>query len=300
MITESALIGFKDFFDIQSQDWDDELKNSISHAHEISRMQGQVGARRGITDVLSECVKCAMGTYGRVRSELLQWLESKGEKLELDDLNELHKSIENYAEKRFSSIIEVFLEQPSISLGNDPGNASQEAFGSIKAECARIAAAESVKNRRWLRIRLLPTHSINPQIKSPPTIKEKGYVFVAMPMAGNNPEYEDVLGSIKRSALECGLRAERVDELQSNERITDNLLNCILKAEYVVADLTNLRPNVFYEAGFAFGTGIVPIYIARNGTNLEFDLKDYPVIFFANCSELERKLKARFKVLVIS
>lgn len=57
-------------------------------------------------------------------------------------------------------------------------------------------------------------------------------------------------------------------------------MESIQKAEYVIVDLTESRPNVFYEAGYAQGIGKIPIYIAKKGTELEFDLKDYPVIFF--------------------
>jgi len=77
-----------------------------------------------------------------------------------------------------------------------------------------------------------------------------------------------------------------VDELQSNERITDRILESIRKAEFVIVDLTYSRPNVFYEAGYAQGIGKTPVYIAKEGTQLEFDLKDYPVIFFKNMKQL--------------
>ena len=97
--------------------------------------------------------------------------------------------------------------------------------------------------------------------------------------------------------MRCGLQAERVDEVQSNERITDRILESIRRAEYVVADLTGARPNVFYEAGYAQGLGKIPIYIARAGTKLEFDLKDYPVIFFSGMRQLKEALETRLRGL---
>lgn len=124
-----------------------------------------------------------------------------------------------------------------------------------------------------------------------------GYVFIAMPMAAENPEYDDVHDAIKAVSKDCGLTAERVDDVQSNDRITDQLLASIRKAQFVIVDLTDSRPNVFYEAGFAHGIGKIPIYIARKGTDLEFDLKDYPVIFFQNMRELRRGLENRLRAL---
>jgi hypothetical protein len=125
----------------------------------------------------------------------------------------------------------------------------------------------------------------------------KGYAFIAMPIDSHDPQLEDVLDSIKEAAQRCGIHAERVDEPQTNERITDRILDSIRKAEYVIVDLTNSRPNVFYEAGYAQGLNKTPIYIARHGVKLEFDLKDYPIIFFRNMKELKDSLERRLRGL---
>ncbi|SIO06797.1 hypothetical protein [Salinivibrio sp. ES.052] len=125
---------------------------------------------------------------------------------------------------------------------------------------------------------------------------QQGYVFVAMPIGPENP-FDDVLDAVKEACQRCGLNAERVDEAQANERITDRILESIQKAEYVIVDLTESRPNVFYEAGYAQGIGKLPIYIARSGTKLEFDLKDYPIIFFESYRELKSGLERRLRGL---
>jgi nucleoside 2-deoxyribosyltransferase len=126
---------------------------------------------------------------------------------------------------------------------------------------------------------------------------QKGYAFIAMPIDSGDPQLEDVLDAIKEAAQRCGIHAERVDEPQSNERITDRILESIRKAEYVIVDLTGSRPNVFYEAGYAQGLKKTPIYIARDGTKLEFDLKDYPIIFFRSMKELKDGLERRLRGL---
>ena len=61
------------------------------------------------------------------------------------------------------------------------------------------------------------------------------------------------------------MHAERIDEPQSNERITDRILESIQRAEFVFVDLTNSKPNVFFEAGYAHGIGKIPIYFALRG-----------------------------------
>jgi hypothetical protein len=126
---------------------------------------------------------------------------------------------------------------------------------------------------------------------------QQGYGFVAMSIDKDDHQLVDVLEAIKEGAIKCGITAERVDEVESNERITDRILESITKAEFVIVDLTKERPNVFFEAGFAQGLGKTPIYIAREGTTIHFDLKDYPVIFFRNMKELKEGIVARFNGL---
>jgi hypothetical protein len=41
----------------------------------------------------------------------------------------------------------------------------------------------------------------------------------------------------------------------------------------------------------------LPIYIARKDTKPEFDIKDYPIIFFENNRELKDRLTARLRSL---
>lgn len=127
---------------------------------------------------------------------------------------------------------------------------------------------------------------------------DEGFVFIAMPMDVEDPILEDVHQTIKEAALSVGLVAERVDEPATTDRITDRVLEFLRRAEFVVADLTHSKPNVYYEAGYAHALGKVPIYIAREGTKIEFDLKDYPVIFFPNMQKLKAELTRRLSGLL--
>jgi hypothetical protein len=140
------------------------------------------------------------------------------------------------------------------------------------------------------------TATTNPKVSIEPGYEE-GYAFIAMAIDPDDSYLDDVLDSIKESASKCGIHAERVDEVQSNNRITDRILESIERAQFVIVDLSYPRPNVFYEAGFAQGLNKTPIYIAKYGTKLEFDLKDYPVIFFKSMRDLKNGLENRLRAL---
>ena len=125
----------------------------------------------------------------------------------------------------------------------------------------------------------------------------EGLVFIAMPMTTDDPQLVDIHEHIKLAASDVGLVAERVDDQISNEKITERIVEAIRDAAFVVVDLTHGKPNVFWEAGYAHGLGKTPIYIARKGTELEFDVRDYPVIFYENATRLRTKLAERLQGL---
>jgi hypothetical protein len=126
---------------------------------------------------------------------------------------------------------------------------------------------------------------------------QAGSAFIAMPITPDDDQLVDVLEAIKTAAADCGITAERVDEVESSQRITDRILESINKAEFVIVDLTNERPNVFFEAGFAHGLGKLPIYVARAGTTIHFDIKDYPIITFRNMKQLKEGITKRLIAL---
>jgi hypothetical protein len=124
-------------------------------------------------------------------------------------------------------------------------------------------------------------------------------VFIAMPMNTNSkPELADTHDSLKTVCESLGLTAKRVDDVQTNNRITDTIRDLIDTSEFVIADLSDNRPNVFFEAGYAEGVAKIPIYIAKTGTDLQFDVKDYPVIFYQNQRTLRDGVKVRLQSLI--
>lgn len=126
-----------------------------------------------------------------------------------------------------------------------------------------------------------------------------GQVFIAMPMNENaQPELADTHDTLKAVCGELGLSAKRVDDVQTNNRITDTIRDLIDASEFVIADLSDNRPNVYFEAGYAEGVGKTPVYIAKVGTDVQFDVKDYPVIFYQNQRSLRDGVTVRLRSLV--
>jgi hypothetical protein len=95
--------------------------------------------------------------------------------------------------------------------------------------------------------------------------------FVLMPfdMALRNV-YEVISATVKNR---CGLDCLRADELYMSNQITDDIWNCINEARFLIADLTGLNANVFYEVGLAHALKKPIILLAQKREALPFDVR---------------------------
>jgi hypothetical protein len=117
--------------------------------------------------------------------------------------------------------------------------------------------------------------------------------FILMRMDPDNPELEDVHEAVKEVFAEFGVRAYRADEIEHQDRITDLILEQIRNAEFLFADLSGSRQNVYYEVGYAHALGKRPILYRKAGTRLHFDLSVHNVPEYANVTQLRKALRAR-------
>jgi len=70
----------------------------------------------------------------------------------------------------------------------------------------------------------------------------------------------------------CGLTCLRADEIAKPERITEDIWAAINESRFLIADLTNLNPNVFYEVGLAHALN-KPVILMTQGQDIPFDLR---------------------------
>ena len=137
-------------------------------------------------------------------------------------------------------------------------------------------------------ISLLKTH-IFPQNQVNDTI-QKGYLFVIMPINGD-PLLEDTFDAIKTVSEKLNLNAERIDDIPS-KIISEKILSSIRIAEFIVADVTLERPNCYYEVGYAHALGKNTILIAKEGTEVHFDIKGHQILFYKNAVRLKELLES--------
>jgi hypothetical protein len=117
-------------------------------------------------------------------------------------------------------------------------------------------------------------------------------VFVVMSFA-NQGHLKDAYNTFRRVCGANGFTAFKVDEhLDTKQRIVPGIMNAIRRSAFVIADVSDPRPNVYYELGFAQALGKHVITTAAEGTPLPFDIFDVPTLYWDCQDTLERKLQA--------
>lgn len=75
----------------------------------------------------------------------------------------------------------------------------------------------------------------------------------------------------------AGYQAVRIDLVQHNNRIDDEILAQIRRSRFVIADFTGQRGGVYFEAGFALGLNLPVIWTVREDAlkDVHFDNRQY-------------------------
>jgi len=117
----------------------------------------------------------------------------------------------------------------------------------------------------------------------------KRHVFVAMPFSD---AFEDVYQyGIYSPIRDCGLICEKTNESAFTGDILHRIRDRIETAFLVVAEMSEGRPNVYLEVGYAWGKGIPVIFCARHGEELHFDVSGHRCIYYKNIRQLSKDLE---------
>lgn len=130
------------------------------------------------------------------------------------------------------------------------------------------------------------------------TGRKSDQAFVAMWF---EPGMTDVWeNGFKPALVGTGFSPLRIDLVEHNRRIDDEIIAQIGRSGLLVADFTGHRQGVYFEAGLAMGLSIPVIWTCRKDALHEahFDTRQYNHIGWATSEELRARLENRIRATV--
>jgi len=117
---------------------------------------------------------------------------------------------------------------------------------------------------------------------------EKNLVFVLMAFGTDTSKiiFQKIQEGCRRLNLS---KVEKADNVVGSQSIRENIFKKLDRAEFVIADLTYERPNVYYELGYLHANGHPKkdiIQIAKKDTRVHFDISDLKTKFYIDEEEI--------------
>ncbi len=106
---------------------------------------------------------------------------------------------------------------------------------------------------------------------------DKKICFIISPTGGENPETkkrsEQIYKHIIKPALEhCGYRPVRSDQISEPGTITSQVIQQVVDAPLLVADLTGTDPKVFYELAIRHALRKPVVQVIKKGEHIPFNV----------------------------
>jgi nucleoside 2-deoxyribosyltransferase len=117
-------------------------------------------------------------------------------------------------------------------------------------------------------------------------------IFMIMPF---DAEFNDLYDFIKGLVNDEKVDVFRADDLLNQQNILKDIVLSINNSDLIMADLTGLNSNVFYELGLAHALRKNVILLTQDVGELPFDLRSYRVIQYSTNFKKIRELEIHLK-----
>ena len=125
-------------------------------------------------------------------------------------------------------------------------------------------------------------------------------IFIAMKF--DSPILDDAYEKgILKALGELGFHAHRVDKDDYLGKVCEKIIAEINQSDFIIADFSYHRGNVYFEAGYALGQRKPVIWCCKKGSThkLQFDTRQYNHIVWENPQDLYEKLTNRIRATIL-
>ena len=121
-------------------------------------------------------------------------------------------------------------------------------------------------------------------------IEERTQAFVAMSFSEDLKSIWE--GPLFNAITKAGYKPYRVDAEPHSDRIDVKIISEIKNSRFVVADITEQKRGVYFEAGYALGLGLPVLWCVRKDEleQVHFDTRQYNHIVWETADDLETQL----------
>lgn len=124
----------------------------------------------------------------------------------------------------------------------------------------------------------------------------QGFVAMWFDVSMDDPYAKGFDPGIRRA----GYDPLKVNLVEHNRKIDDEIIAQIRKSRFLVADFTGHRGGVYFEAGYAMGLGLPVIWTCRDDDliNLHFDIRQFNMIDWKAPEDLATRLRNRIEATI--
>jgi len=117
---------------------------------------------------------------------------------------------------------------------------------------------------------------------------EDDLCFILMPF---QEPFDTIYNEQIKPTIKRKFRIVRADTIFKSSEVIEDIWELINKAKFIIADVTDKNPNVFYELGIAHTVGKEVFIITQNKEDVPFDVKHRRYFIYSNNEEGLKKLK---------